>query len=138
MTKSNRSRKTIRPKKARTRTDHPAGCRVNADELATVRGDIDAIAQTSGIKPSLGSYTKHALLSYPRYRRLEVGLRKLLADDAPQAIDVDTMITRKLIGLDLDQDTYDRVREAVLKEFATILSPCRKFHDDVKSLLEGL
>lgn len=76
------SRKAIRPKKARARTDHPAGCRVSDGELSTVRSDIDLIGQASGIKPSLGSYTKHALLSYPRYRRMEVQLRKLMADEA--------------------------------------------------------
>ena len=76
------SKKNLRTKSSRKRTDHPAGCRVNDDELAAVRGDIDAIAQASGHKPSLGAYTKHALVSHQRYRRMEVQLRKLLSDEA--------------------------------------------------------
>lgn len=71
------SRKTIRKKNARTRTDHPAGCRINDVELAAVLADIDELAQAGGPRPSVGSYTKHALLSYSRFRKLEARLRAL-------------------------------------------------------------
>jgi hypothetical protein len=107
------SRKAIRPKKARTRTDHPAGCRVNENELAMIRQDIDDIAAASGIKPSLGSYVKDSLLKRPRYRKLEVGLRKLLADEAI--------------------DSYFAGEEPATNPVAGL-----DFYNGVKALLEGL
>lgn len=71
-------RKTIRPKKAQKRTDHPAGCRVNDDELARVRRDISELTEHGGITPSVGAYTKHALLSHRRLRMIEGKLRHLI------------------------------------------------------------
>lgn len=139
------SRKAIRPKKARARTDHPAGCRVSDGELSTVRSDIDLIGQASGIKPSLGSYTKHALLSYPRYRRLEVQLRKLVTDDAIGVVNFDELTRAVLVAehgddelFGLHKDAIGRVREALGKETIALLDPARKFYAELKTILEAL
>lgn len=67
------SRKTLK-KKSRKRTDHPAGCRVNDAELAAVNADINELERLGGIRPSVGAYVKHALLSHARLRKLEASL----------------------------------------------------------------
>lgn len=83
-------RKNIRPpKKARQRTDHPAGCRVTDNELAAVRADIDDLAELGGPKPSLGAYTKHALLSHRRLRRIEAAAKALVVEVNDDLIDAD-------------------------------------------------
>lgn len=78
------SRKTLK-KRVRARTDHPAGCRISDDERTRLLADVAAVAQASGMAVSLGAYTKHALLSHARYRRMEVELRKLVAEEAVES-----------------------------------------------------
>lgn len=141
MTKVRRKTLRSKSKSARTRTDHPAGCRINDAERDQVMADIADIKQASGHAPSLGSYTKHALLSHPRYRRMEVQLRKLLADDAVMAIDFDA-VTNKLLDAEngyesVTEGTFDRVRQALIQESAAILAPARQFFADVKAILEN-
>jgi len=139
------SRKAIRPKKARARTDHPAGCRVSDGELSTVRSDIDLIGQASGIKPSLGSYTKHALLSYPRYRRMEVQLRKLLTDDPEEFAPIDEL-TRKIIDATSEDlvdfpgtegGYFEHVQKALQEGTLAFRVQARKFYAEVKTIVEG-
>jgi len=110
------SKKNLRSKSkpTKSRTDHPAGCRINDAERDQVMSDIADIKQASGHAPSLGSYTKHALLSHPRYRRMEVQLRKLLADEA-----VDSYFAGQ-------EPLADPEGEAG-----------RKFYNDVKAILEN-
>lgn len=79
MTKT--SRKT-KPKAApRKRTDYPAGCRLSAAERERAIQDVAAVSKASGMPVSLGAYTKHALLSHGRYRRMEVKIREALANE---------------------------------------------------------
>jgi hypothetical protein len=74
---TSKSRKVLRNKRAQKRTDHAAGCRVSDTERNRVLADIDELTKLGGIEPSLGAYTKHALLSHGRLRRMEAGIRDL-------------------------------------------------------------
>ena len=149
MTKT--SRKTLRPvaprrhgKKAPARTDHPAGCRISDAERSAVLEDIKHIETASGHAPSLGSYTKHALLSHPRYRRMEVQLRKLLADPGMsqmlERLDAETLTRSVLDAFDnvhSDNGTHARVLTVIKELTDTVIKTAGDFYREANLLLES-
>lgn len=88
------SKKTVK----RKRTDHAAACRVDNEELAIVQADIEQIRQTAGIPITLGAYTKLAILSHARLRRLERGIKELVrsANDRFREADAPPPIVEEL------------------------------------------
>ena len=81
------SRKVVKAKPARQRTDHSAGCRVNDAELAQVRADIAETVKGAGIPISLGAYTKHAILEHFRLRKLENLVKDIIAREDRKTFD---------------------------------------------------
>lgn len=69
------SKKNLKKERAsRVRTDYSAGCRISEAERDRLMGEI---VRLGGIRPSLGAYTKHALLEYARLSTIEARLRGL-------------------------------------------------------------
>lgn len=80
------SRKTIRPKPDKERTDTPVGFRLNAADLVRVQADLLRVKEDAGIQIKIGSYAKHALLEHGRLRRLEQALREHAANQVAEPL----------------------------------------------------
>ncbi len=52
--------------------------RLNPEERPRVQRDIALLRETSVVEVKPGAYAKAALLAYPRFLRLEAGLRSLI------------------------------------------------------------
>jgi hypothetical protein len=64
------------PKKhKKTSERHPITLRFDDNEMAALQTDRREINNT-GIPVSAGAYAKHAVLSYPRLRKLEAQIRR--------------------------------------------------------------
>lgn len=70
-----------KPKKAKAGERHPVTLRFNDNEMAALNTDR---RQLGGIPVSVGAYAKHAVVSYPKLRKLDDLMRKYATTGIPQ------------------------------------------------------
>lgn len=75
---------TTKKHKKQATERHPVTLRFNDQEMANLQTDRREVNGT-GVPASFGAYAKHAVLNYPRLRKLEAALKRSSdADPLPQ------------------------------------------------------
>lgn len=72
-----------KPKKAKAGERHPVTLRFNDNEMAALNTDR---RQLGGIPVSVGAYAKHAVVSYPKLRKLDESLRQFAIDPSDRLV----------------------------------------------------
>lgn len=72
-----------KPKKAKAGERHPVTLRFNDNEMAALNTDR---RQLGGIPVSVGAYAKHAVVSYPKLRKMGEMLRQCALDPGDRLV----------------------------------------------------
>src|SRR5678815_2432583 len=95
--------------------------RLTSDQLLQAEGDLWLENESRGAFPvSLTAYAKQSLLEHQRRRRLEIGLRELVTNDAIGVVDFDELTRKVLNAYDGGSGTetegsFDRTRAMLIE-----------------------